>query len=33
MAVQWWAETDAAWDMAQENISGLSYGSDDDLKN
>jgi len=33
VAVQWWAETDAAWDMAQENISGLSYGSDDDLKN
>jgi hypothetical protein len=33
LAVQWWSESDAAWIMAQENITGLSYGSPDDLKN
>lgn len=33
VAVQWWAETDAAWDMAQESIPGLAFGSPDDLTN
>lgn len=33
VAVQWWAESDEAWEVAQENIPGLVSGSPDDLQN